>query len=148
VTPEVGFGQDETDRRRVSALASVANHAAARCGEFTGFDCILIFLTWDQLQELDPEFQNSLFLTLDERNARFAARYDSQLSRITLIRILLNLALNGTDDKSVSLASDIITRMSELYPHETARPLIYATGIDDGVAISLTVYDDLWRKGK
>lgn len=146
VSQETGLGHDDTDRQRLSALAYVSNQATACCGNLTGFDCILIFLAWDQLQELDPEFENSLFLTLNERNQRFTARYGSQPSRLKLTRILLNLALNGSDDHASSLASKIIARMSESYPQGTPRPLLFAAAIEDGVAISVTTYNSLWIK--
>ncbi|WP_405962402.1 hypothetical protein OG713_03740 [Streptomyces sp. NBC_00723] len=130
--------------RQLAAISGVAEMAAKRFGDRPGFDCLLAFIGWEALGEVDPEYMGSVFLTPEEKRDRFTETYRTPKARLRLISALLVHSLQLPDEQSVDLAGRIKDRMSESDPEDPIKPLLYMGLNDDGLAVALAVYDEFW----
>lgn len=129
----------------LAAIGAVRNIAIQRVGDRPGFDCLLGFLTWEQVGLADPGLAWSLFLEPTELAHRFTVKYEAPAARLQLIRFLLGWTLQMHDGDAMALANRILRRMRVTRADGAiARPLLYLGYNNHGVAAAIAVYDEFW----
>lgn len=132
---------------RLAAMGAVRNIAVQRVGDRSGFDCLLCFLTWEQLGQADPGLAWSQFLEPSELGQRFAARYGSPAAKRQLTVFLLDRTVQMHDEDAIALATRILRRMRVVGADGAfVRPLLFLGSNDHGVAAAIAVYDEFWTE--
>lgn len=131
---------------RHAAMRVVRDAVARRVGDRPGFDCLLGFLTFEQLAKADPGFCWSIFLDLGEHLRRFAGRYTSADSKRPVTLFLLRRGIESPDRDAIGLASRILERIEVSRPggRSSRWPLTLLEANQDGVAVAIAVHDGFW----